>query len=381
LKRLFVTRLRKILVTALVIIAALSVVAYAYWRSLPSQTGPIVTLTSPPFELSFMLDKTAYSFDDNMTIAFYLRNISNETVSVGKPSMGGLEGVVTSAEGVTIVMAEPRLLNIQFHFGYVLAAANGTVIARNLYGPLQQVYGLVFEPNASLNQTVSFEIARFTDQCGSPLQKGTYQISGAFLGSVIGVSLYTRETPSIAFTLGANMRGASLPSPAGPKVTLTSSPLELSMSLDKTAYPLDDNMSISFYLRNISNRTITVFKSSMEGGGGVTTTAEGVTIPNQPQLLNLLFHFGYIFYAGNGTEIYRNLNGPMRSIYWLDFEPNASLNQTLYVQIATYFGTHEQPLQKGAYQLRAALKVGVNSTDQVYEQYLWETPSIAFTIG
>jgi len=194
-------RTRKTIVGILVIVVALSAVAYAYWRSLPSQMGPKVTLTSSPFELSFVLDKTAYSFDDNITMAFYLRNISNETVSVGKPSMGGVEGVVTSAKGVTITSAEPRLLNIQFHFGYVLAAANGTVIERNLYGPLQQVYGLVFESNASLNQTVSFELARFTDQYGSPLQKGTYQISGAFLGSVIGVGLYTWETPSIAFTI------------------------------------------------------------------------------------------------------------------------------------------------------------------------------------
>jgi hypothetical protein len=171
----------------------------------------------------------------------------------------------------------------------------------------------------------------------------------------------------------------SLPRPKGLKVTITSSPFELSMSLDKSAYSLDDNMTIGFYLRNISNETVTVTKGSMEGGKGVTTVAEGVTVPNQPDLLNTLFHLGYILYAGNGTAIYRNLYGPVRAIYWLIFEPNASLSQTLSVRIRDYFGLDGNPTQKGAYQLSGALYAGVNSRDKVYEQYIWETPSISFT--
>jgi hypothetical protein len=206
LKSLLRSQTRRTIVGILVIIAALSAVAYAYWKSLPSTTGPKVTLTSSPFELSMALDKTAYSLDDNMTITFYLRNISNETVTVGKPSMeGGVEGVATAAEGVT-VPEYPWLLNRLFHFGYILAEGNGTVIDRNLYGPILGPYGLVFEPNASLNQTLYVSLATYLDPYGHSLQKGAYQVSAALYASINSTNqvhgLYTWETPSIAFTIG-----------------------------------------------------------------------------------------------------------------------------------------------------------------------------------
>lgn len=47
----------------------------------------------------------------------------------------------------------------------------------------------------------------------------------------------------------------SLPPLSGPKVTVTSSPLEFSMGLDKTDFLLGENVTIHFSLENISNET------------------------------------------------------------------------------------------------------------------------------
>jgi hypothetical protein len=218
LKRLFGTRLRKTLVATLVIIAALSVVTYAYWRSLPSQTGPIVTLTSPPFELSLALDKIAYLLTDNMSIRFYLKNISNETVTLTWPNWpwrpsSNLEGegrfwLATTAEGVA--MYDDTLLYQGLQFGYILTDSNGTVVEDNPrnYIIIPSSYDITFEPNASINQTLTIDLLQYRDQMHHPIEQGTYQISArlqTFLsegGNFTG--LHTWETPSITFTIGSN---------------------------------------------------------------------------------------------------------------------------------------------------------------------------------
>jgi hypothetical protein len=213
LKKLFVTRLRKILFATLVIIVALSVVAYAYWRSLPSQTGPMVTLTSPPIELSLSLDKTDQVISSNMSIHFSLRNISNRTTTLTWPNwpwrpVGTDEGkywLTTTAEG--IAMYDDTLLYQGLQFGYILTASNGTVVEDNPrdYIIIPSSYDITFEPNASINQTLTIDLARYRDQMHHPIQQGTYQISvrlQAFLsegGNFTG--LLTWETPSITFTL------------------------------------------------------------------------------------------------------------------------------------------------------------------------------------
>ena len=197
-------RSKRIIVLTVVIVAALGVSIFAYTISLPPPKGPKVTITSPPFEFSMSLDKSVYSLHDNVTISFSLRNISNETVTIEKSSMD-FEGpglVATESEGVTIgVGYASYLVSVLFHFGYILYNSSGAVIDQALEGIAQAGYSLVFEPNASLNQTLSKTLAEYrVGQPLSPIQEGSYQISGAIWG-LTNAENSTLETPPIKFTI------------------------------------------------------------------------------------------------------------------------------------------------------------------------------------
>jgi len=192
-------RSRKIL---LAIIVAVVIVAsvFALLFSLPSPKGTKVTVTSFPLEFSVALNKAVYTLNDNISLSFYLRNLSNETVSIWRSSMDGGQDVTTSSEGVTIEDAPPREIDLLFHFGYTLLIRNGTVLDQHSGGPAQAVYALNLEPNASLNQTLSINLATFYDQYLMRLQKGLYQITGAIWG-ITNVENTTLETPPINFTI------------------------------------------------------------------------------------------------------------------------------------------------------------------------------------
>jgi len=206
------------LVATLIIVVALSVVAYAYWRSLPSQTGPMVTLTSPPFELSLALDKTAYSLDNNMTIAFYLRNISNETTTITEPDIMGVDPndpavtLATMSEGVNTSYNIPgdNPLGVEFPFSFTLFSSNGTVVDKfPSGGGITTLISIFFQPGASLNQALQVNLTKYSERnlapMGHSLQKGAYQISAtfsAYMGDVDHLTqTFALETPSIAFTI------------------------------------------------------------------------------------------------------------------------------------------------------------------------------------
>jgi hypothetical protein len=391
--------LRKILVATLIIIVALGAGVYAYWRSLPSQIGPMVTLTSPPFELSVMLDKTSYSLADNMTMTFYLRNISNETVTIEESDTYGVFNspaftLSTVSEGVNTSFNLPgdNPLGVLFPFGYTFSAGNGSIINKFPDGVhFNQAYSIIFQPNASLNQTLNINLnefnASYTAPTGHPLQKGTYQVTGAFKGYLNYEALYSLETPSISFTIGDSIL---LPRTLGPSVSITSSPFELSIALDKTAYSHDDNMTIAYYLRNISNETITAVMPDIQGVAPndpaitLVTVSEGVSTsfdkPGEDPL-GFLFPFRYTLVYSNGTIIYEFPSTGINTIYSIVFEPDASLNQTLYVNLTRYIeirtAPNGHPLQSGSYQVRGAFEAYLNDKGP----YTWETPSIAFTIG
>jgi hypothetical protein len=202
LKALFESRLRKMLITVLVIVTVLGAGVYGYLASLPSTTGPSVTLTSPPIELSMTLDKTQYSFAENMTISFHLRNISNETVILTKTSWRAAAPgeIVTKAEGVTTY--PENLLTVLIHFGILMYSSNGTVIAGFVEGSDQANYDIILQPNGSLNQTIFANFAYTVNESGRmECAPGAYGISAVFKASTISAG-YTLETPSITFTLG-----------------------------------------------------------------------------------------------------------------------------------------------------------------------------------
>jgi hypothetical protein len=145
------------------------------------------------------------------------------------------------------------------------------------------------------------------------------------------------------------------------------------MTLDKTQYSLAENMTITFYLRNISNDTVTLTIPTMEGPP-LVTAAEGVTIPGSQYLLNQLDDFGLTIANMNGTALSIMGQGSgVQSDYSLVLEPNASLNQTdlIDTRYLTY-NQNGQFFQPGAYQIAAVLFT---------EQFIWKTPSIAFTLG
>jgi hypothetical protein len=202
-RELFASRSRRILISTVVIIAVLFAGVYGYLMSLPPPAGPSVTLTSPPIQLSMTLDKTRYSFSENMTISFYLRNISNETITLVRPSQWPAEPgtLITAAEGVTI-LPHRNLLTALLHFCLTITDMNGTALLQLGKGGFMATYDIVLEPDASLNQTLflNTKYDLLLNPNGQQLQPGAYQISAA-LYAYQGSVLYTRETPSIAFTL------------------------------------------------------------------------------------------------------------------------------------------------------------------------------------
>jgi hypothetical protein len=196
------SRSRKVLL-AIIVAAALCGSVLGYLLSLPTPKGLTVTLTSPPIELSFSLDKRYYSFAENMTLSFYLRNISNETVILSKSTMmeAAPGELVTEAKGVTIDSGQ-NLLTALFHFGFILYSSNGTVIAAHVDGSSQAAYEIILQPNASLNQTTTGNLAYTVNENGRMQRAaGAYRIS-AVLKAGMNNSRYQWETPSITFTLG-----------------------------------------------------------------------------------------------------------------------------------------------------------------------------------
>ena len=178
-----------------VLIAASVLSVYAYLSSLTPQRGPRVAITSPPLEFSMELDKVEYAYGENVTITFCLKNIGNETITVGKSSIDIIEGVTsTEASGVN----DPR--PSAFHFGFSIADDNGTVIYERFKGATQEAYKFTVEPDGYLRQIFFWSQYGFL---ASPLPRGAYQIRGIFRGHCTpGFGTSILETPSITFMIG-----------------------------------------------------------------------------------------------------------------------------------------------------------------------------------
>ena len=84
-KNWFKTNFSKVLLVTLIVIVVSVASVYAYLEFLLPQSGPRASITSPPLEFSLELDKERYQFGENTTLIFYLRNISNQTVTLEKP--------------------------------------------------------------------------------------------------------------------------------------------------------------------------------------------------------------------------------------------------------------------------------------------------------
>lgn len=177
----------------------------------------------------------------------------------------------------------------------------------------------------------------------------------------------------------------SLPQ-VGPRVTITSPPLEFSMQLDKTEYGVGENMTIVFDLKNISNETISLAKGECDPvdphyGGLISTEANGANMQQGPQgSLSGLFHFGFSIVDENGTDVYRHVEGWLQAVYEIVLEPGGYVKQTLLLDPVTQTLIANQlvdghPLLSGTYQITAILDFSVNKAGVTLE-----TPSITFTI-
>jgi len=72
---------RTVLIAAVLGVILASSSIYAYYRSLPSQRGPMVSVRSPPFELWLELSKTTFVLGENVSVKLGLKNVSNENIT------------------------------------------------------------------------------------------------------------------------------------------------------------------------------------------------------------------------------------------------------------------------------------------------------------
>ncbi len=190
---------KSILLVSVLLIASFAI--SVYFASLPPRTGPQVSVTSFPVELSFGLDKTEYVSGENITIEFYVRNISNATLRMIKGYRWGADPSVVSTEsfGASTQRTGTGDADVDhyFHFGLAFAYGNGTEILREVHGINPTVYDILLEPNGYIRQTV-----KFGRQWGiTPLSTGTYELKAIYEAGLNMTSSIDLETQWICFKI------------------------------------------------------------------------------------------------------------------------------------------------------------------------------------
>ncbi len=188
---------KSILLVSVLLIASFAM--SVYFAFLPPRTGPQVSITSFPVELSFGLDKTEYVSGENVTIEFYVRNISNATLRMIKGYRWPNDPSVVSTEslGASTQRTERNVVAHYFHFGLALAYGNGTEILRTVHGIFPTVYDILLERNGYIRQTV-----KFGRQWGiTPLPTGTYKLKAIFIAGLNKTSSITLETQWVCFRI------------------------------------------------------------------------------------------------------------------------------------------------------------------------------------
>jgi len=207
-KRLIFSRSRKAALLVAAIVVALVAGVYAYRMLLSQQQiGPRVTITSPPLEFSMELEKAEFAVGENITIKFYLKNISNQTIRVTKFRMVSVEPsdkiLFTEADRASTPAGVEHLLSVLFHFGFSVTDNNGTEVFRSSHGPMPTQYNIVFEPSGYVKQTLIWKPEKETLVSIEPLLDGTYQVRGILYSISLNDAWppITLETPSIALAI------------------------------------------------------------------------------------------------------------------------------------------------------------------------------------
>ena len=158
----------------------------------------------------------------------------------------------------------------------------------------------------------------------------------------------------------------SSPQPrAGPKASVTSPPLEISISLDEAEYepwPID-NVTITFTVKNISNQTVILHRNSFFGYMDIPVYLGDWSITDS-----------------NGTELYRYsiIHGSIQSVINFGIKPGEEINQA-YVWYQEYYDSSWRNLHAspGTYFIKGILNgYGINGGPAV----TIETPQISFVI-
>jgi hypothetical protein len=177
----------------------------------------------------------------------------------------------------------------------------------------------------------------------------------------------------VAAAAGAYAYFSSLSAMRGPRVSLISLPVQLSMELDKAEYQQDENITVTLTLENKGNASLTI--------------AVNPSIPFQRHPPPLLFDLEIM--NGNGTTMGTFSQGwyTLYSSYEYTLSPGESLSQTLvWVQSTKYLVSGEYQggqLPPGSYSIRGMTPpsnggMGISIGSQPYTSY--ETPSITFVI-
>jgi hypothetical protein len=174
------------------------------------------------------------------------------------------------------------------------------------------------------------------------------------VASVAGVYVYFKLLPA-----------------GGPRATITSPPLELSIQLEKASFHGDDNITIKFSLTNIGNETIKLTKPYIDGIEPPFLSTESYKA-SSPQGDIQSFHFGFSIMNANGTQVYQRTRGCTPTVYEIIIQPEGCVKQAF--MWSNYF-VSSAPLPEGTYQIRGVFSAGVHGS--------WitlEAPSIAFVI-
>jgi hypothetical protein len=164
-----------------------------------------------------------------------------------------------------------------------------------------------------------------------------------------------------------------LPPAAGPRVYVRTSVAEFYLELDKSDYQLGENITITFYVENTSNKTIEIFKPTLGGfeppfDKYFSTETYGVSGSG---LNPYYFHFGYLIEHINGTEFARWWRGEFQMSYSLYIEPGGYIKQTII------YGPIMGPtLYPSTYRIRAHF----GNIAQESVSIDLETPEIIFTV-
>lgn len=150
---------------------------------------------------------------------------------------------------------------------------------------------------------------------------------------------------------------------AGPRVSIISYPLELSMELNKTKFQQGEDITIRLSLKNIGNETIVVYWGDFYG------------------YMDAVMYFDFYIMDANNTQVYQwtRDHAGLPSVLEETLNPDEQL-VSVYIWNQKTRYPHRTQVPKGTYTVKGFSRImGLIVQDQTSVITL-ETPTITFTI-